>query len=102
MLVAVHAKHTDGRPPDVRSPDDVDAIPLKVIFPFLLAGMEQRGHGVRSGIDPGEVAALVQIAVDAGEAEIGMVVTTAVLARTDVLDVKCGESSWWIWQYSQR
>jgi hypothetical protein len=91
LLIAIHAKHPDGSATDGRLPDDPDTLPFEVILPFLVAGMEQRGRdsGVRA--DPREVASLVQTAVDARKAEVRLIIASAVLARTDVFDVKRAE-----------
>ena len=62
-----------------------------MILPSLLARVEQLGDRAGERVNAGQVGAFVEIAVDAGEAEIGCVIGAAVLARTDVLDVQGGE-----------
>ena len=42
----------------------------------------------RLGIDPGQVRALVQIAVDAGEREVPEVVTATMFSRQDVFGLE--------------
>jgi len=44
LFVAVHAEHADGGAADRRFPDDVDAIPVEMLVPALLARMKQRGQ----------------------------------------------------------
>lgn len=53
--------------------------------------MEQLGDGAGHGINACEVGALVKIAVDACEAEVGLVIGAAMLAWTDMLDVQGGQ-----------
>lgn len=49
--------------------------------------MKQIGNQAGKWIDPCQVGTFVQIAVNAGQAEIGVVVRSSVLSRADMLDV---------------
>lgn len=60
-------------------------------IPFLLAWMEQRRDFTADGIDPGQIRAFVEIAIDAGEAEVLQIVPAAVLSGDDVLDMEGGQ-----------
>ena len=91
LIVRVHVQDLDGRPTDGGSTGDVDSLESKVILPSLLARVEQLSNRAGKWVNAGQVGAFVEIAVDAGEAEIGCVIGAAVLARTDVLEVEGGE-----------
>ena len=91
LIVRVHVQDLDGRPTDGGSASDVDSLEGKVILPSLLARVEQLGDRAGERVNAGQVGAFVEISVDAGEAEIGCVIGTAVLARADVLEVQGGE-----------
>lgn len=91
LLVAVHAKHADRRPTDLGASDDVDAIPLEMFVPPLLAGVKEEHDRLGERVDPGEVGTFVEIAVNAGEAEVPLVAAATVLEWADMLDVKRGE-----------
>lgn len=91
LLVAVHTEHADGGSTDRGLADDVDSFPLEVVVPDLLAGMEEWCNRVRNGIDPGKIRSLVEIAIDAGQAEVRFIIGAAVFERSDVLDVQGGE-----------
>lgn len=91
LLVAVHAWHADGGSSDRGLADDVDSFPTEVVVPDLLAGMEERCKRVRNRIDPGKIRYLVEIAIDAGQAEVRLIIGAAVFERSDVLDVQGGE-----------
>ena len=70
LLVAVHAQHADGGAPDSRLTDEMDSVPVEMIAPSLLAGVEERGRRIGFRIDASEIGAFVQVAVDACEAEV--------------------------------
>ena len=91
LIVRVHVQDLDGRPTDGGSARDVDSLEGKVVFPPLLARVEQLGDRAGERVNAGQVGAFVEIAVDAREAEIGLIIGAAVLARADVLDVEGGE-----------
>ena len=91
LIVRVHVQDLDGRPTDGGSASDVDSLEGKVILPSLLARLEQLGNRAGKWVNARQVGAFVEIAVDAGETEIGCVIGAAVFARADVLDVQGGE-----------
>ena len=87
LLVAVQAEYADGGAADSRLTDKMDSVPAEMIVPSLLAGVEERGDRIGFRIDAGEIGAFVQVAVDAGEAKVGVTAAT-VFERADVLDVE--------------
>lgn len=91
LLVAVHTKHADSGSSDHGLADDVDSFPTEVIVPELLARVEERCKRVGNGIDSGKIRSLVEIAIDAGQAEVRLIIGTAVFERSDMLDVQGGE-----------
>jgi len=70
LFVTIHAEHADGGPPDIRFPDDMQAIPAEMVIPVLLARVKKQSHRLGLGIDAGEIGAFVKIAVDTGQAEV--------------------------------
>jgi len=66
----------------------MDFSPLKMLVPFLASGMKQLGNFIRLRIDPCQVSALVQIAINAGESKVIEVIGSAVNLWNDVLDVE--------------
>ena len=75
-----------------------------MIFPPLPARVEQFGDGAGFRVDAGEVCAFVEVAVDARQAEVFLMIGTAVLARAmgSMCSVASGESSWRKRQCSHR
>ena len=88
LIVRVHVQDLDGRPADGSCAGDVDSLEGKVVFLPLLARVEQPGERAGERVNAGQVGAFVEIAVDAREAEIGLIIGAAVLARADVLEVQ--------------
>jgi len=54
-------------------------------------GMEQFGHSTGLRVYAGEIGAFMQIAVNAGEGEVVIIVSAPVDFRNDVLDMKWGQ-----------
>ncbi len=63
----------------------------EVRHPYLTTRVEKLCHLARDRINAGQVGALVQIAIDAGESQILSLVTAAVLPWNHVLDLQSGE-----------
>ena len=59
-----------------------------MVNPGITARVEERGHLPGIGVDAGDVGALVQVAMDAGQGEVRRIIGPAVLLRGDVLDVE--------------
>jgi hypothetical protein len=89
LFVTVHAEHSDGGAADIRFAENLETLPAEMLMPVLLARVEKQGHRLGLGIDSGEIGAFVEIAIDAGETEVRIVV--AMLERVDVFDVQGGE-----------
>jgi hypothetical protein len=87
-LDAIHEQDGDRRPTDSGSPVDPAFILQKVILPFLTTRVEELYDDVCRRIHPGQIGALVEIAMMARQREIGVVIAAAVLSRTDMLNVK--------------
>lgn len=62
-----------------------------MVVPLLLARVKQDGDSAGRRVNAPEVGAFAKVAVNTREAEVGLVVVTAVFAGADVLDVECGE-----------
>lgn len=87
-VFGIDVEDVNRRPCNCGQADD-EASALREMFrPLLASGIEKLGDPPRLGIVPGQVGALVQIAVDAGEREVCGGVTAAVLSRQDVLDLE--------------
>jgi hypothetical protein len=63
----------------------------EVIAPVVLTRMEKRYHGVRVGINAGEIRAFIRVAPVTREGESIGRVGAAMLARHDVFDMKGNE-----------
>lgn len=90
-IVGVHREDGDSRSADRRPADNQRSDPVEVILPCVLARIEEAGHLTGFGINSGQVRALVQIAVVAGECEVRWIVAAAVLPCDDVLDMEGDE-----------
>jgi len=87
-LVVVHVEHPDRRPADGSQSDEQRSRPAKMLVPPLGARIEQhRGLACR-GVDSGQIARFGQVAVDAGQRDVFVLVTAAMLAGNDVFDLQ--------------
>src|ERR1035437_1381177 len=84
----VDFEHLDGRTPHGRQANQREAVPSKVIAPAIPARMKQPHNLARVGVNPGEVGALVQVAVETGQSQVLLLVSTPMLPGDDVLDMK--------------
>lgn len=62
-----------------------------MLLPSLLARVEKFGDLIGFRIDSGEIRPFQQIAIDTGKSQVFRLVSSAVLARTDVFDLKSGK-----------
>src|SRR3977135_2861801 len=86
-ICCVHHKQT-GRSASYRSPPYNDyPVPFKVVIPLVLAGVKQPHQRPAFLVNPTQVGTFVQIAVVTCERKIFSVVSAAVPASYDVLDV---------------
>jgi hypothetical protein len=90
LLVRVHIQHSNCGSANIALADDKVAAPFKVLCPPVTPGMEQGCDGLGCRINPREVSAFVQIAINTGQGEIVEGIATAVLAGNDVLYMKGG------------
>ena len=67
--------------------DNKDSVALEVLIPPVLPRMKQPDERAAFRIKSTQVRTLVRIAVVAGESEVFAVVSSAMLASNDVLDV---------------
>src|SRR3989442_14775992 len=67
---------------------EVNATPLKMVLPPMSPRMEQFRHLVGFGVDARQVRAFVQITINAGQSQILQVISAAMNARNDMLDVQ--------------
>ena len=76
----------------------IDERALEVFIPLVLARVKQPDERAAFRVKPTQVRPLVCIAVVAGESEISAVVSSAMLACNDVLDVIGEEWLRVLWQ----
>ncbi len=82
---------TDGRSSNRRLPNDADAIPSEMVIPPIAARVKERGHLAGLGIEPGQIASLVEIAFGTRQREIVRIVAAQMFSRNDVLNVERDE-----------
>ena len=87
---AVQLKCGESGAASGRLSDDFCVRPFKMRVPEVLAGMEQRDHGICIRVLCGDSIRLVQIATRAGQGEVCHVRSSAESAGHDVFDVKGG------------
>jgi hypothetical protein len=85
---AIHEQDGDGRTTDSGLPLDLSRLLREVIFPYLAPRVEEFYNGVCRWINSRQIGAFVQVAVMACQRKIGVVISTAMLLRTDVLDME--------------
>ena len=88
MIFVIHREQPGGRSADGGLAGDASCDSLEVLFPNILARMEETAHFAGVGIDAREVRAFVQIAARTGKGEVFQDRGSAVLPRDDVLDVE--------------
>lgn len=89
LLVAVHAENANGCATGSGFTNQMDSVPSEVILPALLPRVKQRSEISGKWINAGEIRAFVKIAINAGEAEVGGIVASAMLERPDMFDMQC-------------
>ena len=83
----VHLQQPDCRPTYRSPPDNKDSVALEVLIPLAQPWMKQPDERTVFRVKCAEVRSLMCIAVVTGESEISAVVSSAMLASDDVLDV---------------
>jgi len=89
LIFRVHVEDANCRPSDGRLADNINAPPVKVIFPLLVSRMKQLGDSTSFGIDPSQIWTFVKITVDASQSQVVEIVAAAMNQRNDMFDVKC-------------
>lgn len=84
----IHIEHSDGRTPSFGSPNYYTADVSEMIRPPVAPRMKEQGHATGRRINPRKVWTLVSIAKVAGQREVFRRITTTVLTRDNMLDVK--------------
>ena len=90
-VIAVEFEHLHGGAANGGSSNEMQSLPFKVVMPRILPRMEQDRHGTSLGIDAREIWAFAEIAIDAGEREIFLVILATMFSRADVFNVKRGQ-----------
>jgi hypothetical protein len=83
----VHLQKADRRSAYRGAPDNKDSVALEVLIPLVLPRMKEPDERAAFRVKSAQVRSLVRIAVVAGESEVSAVVSSAMLASDDVLDV---------------
>ena len=83
----VHLQQADRRPTYRSPPYNKDSVALEVLIPLALPWMKQPDERAAFRVKSAQVRSLVCIAVVAGESEVSAVVSSAMLASDDVLNV---------------
>ena len=87
-LGQIHAQHDHRSSADRRQTSNPHAVGTKMLFPRVGARIEKQRDLPCPRVDPGEVCALVGIAVLARQGEVVWRVASPVLSWNDMLDVK--------------
>ena len=66
-------------------------MPLEMILPRVLSGMEQGDQSTGIRVNAGNVGAFVEVTACAGQAKVRGIVTAAVLPGNNMFDVKRGK-----------
>jgi len=88
LVVRVDVQNLDGCSPCRRLSHEPHSAPGKMLVPNLFAWVKKFGNGSGYRIDPCEVGAFVQVAVNACEAQVGFIIGASMFARPDVFNVK--------------
>ena len=62
-----------------------------MVLPPLPPRVEQFGHGTGIRVNAGEIWTFMEVAIDARQTKVVLVIGAAVLARADMLDVERGQ-----------
>ncbi|HRH96457.1 MAG TPA: hypothetical protein PLB55_11010, partial [Prosthecobacter sp.] len=87
-LLTVHLQQPDGGTTHVGDPENTRALDTEVVFPQVIAWMEKTCQSIGVRIKAREVGSFEQIAELAGECQISLFITTAMLLGDDMLDMK--------------
>lgn len=90
-LGGVDGQHGNGCATRPCEADQASAVPPKMAIPFLPARVKEEHHLTRLGVDPAQIRPFVVIAMVAGQTEVVLVITAAMLFGGDVLHVECGQ-----------
>lgn len=86
-LLCVHVEQLDGCAPFCREPEDLKPSQFEVSDPWMLSRVVERSNTPTSRVDGCDVGSLLQVAVDAAEAEILEIVRPVVLSTDDMVDL---------------
>jgi len=84
----VHIEHLDCGPAYRRAANNESALPLKVRFLCIVAGVKKRLDVTALWVDPRQVCSLMQVAAIAGKRQVYGVSTTAMFFGPDMVDMK--------------
>lgn len=87
-VAGVHSKQPDGGASGGGLARDSGTVPREVLGPVIPTGMKQRSHRAGVRVNPREIGALLEIALRAGEREVGGVFSAAMLSGDDVFEVE--------------
>ncbi len=91
LVVRIHFKDLNGSPSGGRFAFKPDAGPLEMLLPSLQSRVEQFCDIPGQRINAGKVCPLVKVAIYAGQTEVGCLIGTSMLARSNVLNVQGGK-----------
>ncbi len=86
--VFVHIENSNARTSDGSQAHDGWTYCTEVSRPLFLARVEQRHHLVGFGIEAGQIGALEQIAADASQSQIAIIIPSAVLLWDHMLNLE--------------
>jgi hypothetical protein len=78
----------DRGSPYRRAANNESALPLKVCFPCVVAGMKKRLDATALRIDSRQVCSLMQVTTVASQRQVEGVITTAMFFRPNMVDMK--------------
>jgi hypothetical protein len=81
-------KNADGGSPNRCLADEIDAAPSEMVLPTVAPGMEELGQHAAPRVYAGQICALMQVTVNAGQRQIVESVSAAMGFRNDVLDME--------------
>lgn len=97
----IDVQHSKGDLANRRAPFEDGAIPAEVPFPTILSRMIEAENAPGSRVKSGDIGALVAVAIEARERQIGRLARATVLLGDDVVDLERDRRKFWgSWQYS--
>jgi hypothetical protein len=88
LLARVHGEDLNCRTANRSPPDDHRASPDKMLGPALCSRVVKLGHFPTFRINSGDIAPVVEVAINARQRQVAFVVCATMLPRNNVLNLQ--------------